>query len=94
MHASGTVGQRVRHIAALVREAGWEPRHVDATLLAEAPKIAPHVSAMTERIGAALGLPSSAVNVKATTSEGLGFVGRREGMAAQAVVTVAALGAR
>jgi 2-C-methyl-D-erythritol 4-phosphate cytidylyltransferase / 2-C-methyl-D-erythritol 2,4-cyclodiphosphate synthase len=78
-------------IASLAREAGWSPQHVDATLLAEAPKIAPHVPVMTERIAAALGLPPASVNVKATTSEGIGFVGRGEGMAAQAVVTVTAL---
>ncbi len=82
----------LRRIADLARDAGWVPAHVDATLLAEAPKIAPHVAAMATRIAAALGLPAAAVNLKATTSEGLGFVGRREGMAAQAVVTATATG--
>jgi 2-C-methyl-D-erythritol 2,4-cyclodiphosphate synthase len=81
----------LRRISVLAREAGWAPLHVDAMLLAEAPKIAPHVPAMAECIGGALGLPPEAVNVKATTMEGLGFVGRREGMAAQAVVTAAPL---
>jgi 2-C-methyl-D-erythritol 4-phosphate cytidylyltransferase/2-C-methyl-D-erythritol 2,4-cyclodiphosphate synthase len=80
----------LRRIAALAREAGWAVAHVDATLLAEAPKIAPHVPAMAMQIAAALGLPVPAVNLKATTCEGLGFIGRREGMAAQAVVTVTA----
>jgi 2-C-methyl-D-erythritol 4-phosphate cytidylyltransferase/2-C-methyl-D-erythritol 2,4-cyclodiphosphate synthase len=82
----------LRRIVVLAREAGWAPLHVDATLLAEAPKIAPHVPAMAECIGSALGLPPAAVNVKATTTEGLGFVGRREGMAAQAVVTAVPIG--
>jgi 2-C-methyl-D-erythritol 4-phosphate cytidylyltransferase/2-C-methyl-D-erythritol 2,4-cyclodiphosphate synthase len=77
----------LRRITALASAAGWAPLHVDATLLAEAPKIAPHIGAMAERIGAALGLPPAAVSLKATTTEGLGFIGRREGMAAQAVVT-------
>ena len=78
----------LRHIAGLVRAAGFRPCQVDATLLAEAPKIAPHVPAMRDQIGAALGLPPAAVSVKATTNEGMGFVGRREGMAAQAVATL------
>jgi 2-C-methyl-D-erythritol 4-phosphate cytidylyltransferase/2-C-methyl-D-erythritol 2,4-cyclodiphosphate synthase len=82
----------LRRIVVLARQAGWAPLHVDATLLAEAPKIAPHVPSMAERIGGALGLPPAAVNVKATTTEGLGFVGRREGMAAQAVVTAGPVG--
>jgi 2-C-methyl-D-erythritol 2,4-cyclodiphosphate synthase len=77
------------HIAAQARAAGWEPAQVDATLLAEAPRIAPHVPLMAERITAALGVPPGSVNVKATTNEGMGFVGRREGMAALAVATVA-----
>jgi 2-C-methyl-D-erythritol 4-phosphate cytidylyltransferase/2-C-methyl-D-erythritol 2,4-cyclodiphosphate synthase len=79
----------LRRITVLVREAGWAPWHVDATLLAEAPKIAPHVAAMAEGIASALGVSPAAVNLKATTCEGLGFVGHEEGMAAQAVVTVA-----
>jgi 2-C-methyl-D-erythritol 4-phosphate cytidylyltransferase/2-C-methyl-D-erythritol 2,4-cyclodiphosphate synthase len=81
----------LRHIADLVRRAGYRPCQVDATLLAEAPKIAPHVAAMRDRIGAALDLPPAAVSIKATTNEGMGFVGRREGMAAQAVATLAPL---
>jgi len=81
----------LRHIAVLVRDAGFRPCQVDATLLAEAPKIAPHVAAMVAQISASLGIPASAVSVKATTNEGMGFVGRREGMAAQAVATLAPL---
>jgi len=67
-------------------EAGWRPVNVDATLIGERPKIRPHVPAMRERIAAALGLPEGAVNVKGTTTERLGFPGRGEGLAAQAVV--------
>ena len=62
--------------------------NVDATLIAEAPKIAPHIPAMRERIAAALNLESSRVSIKATTNEGLGAIGRGEGMAAMAVATV------
>jgi 2-C-methyl-D-erythritol 2,4-cyclodiphosphate synthase len=61
---------------------------VDATLVAEAPKIRPHVPAMQAAIGEALGRPPERVGIKATTSEGMGFVGRGEGMAAWAVATV------
>jgi 2-C-methyl-D-erythritol 4-phosphate cytidylyltransferase/2-C-methyl-D-erythritol 2,4-cyclodiphosphate synthase len=78
----------LRHIANLVRGAGLQPYHIDATLLAEAPKIAPHVAAMRDQIGAALDLNPASVSIKATTNEAMGFVGRREGMAAQAVATL------
>ncbi|MEY2495511.1 MAG: 2-C-methyl-D-erythritol 2,4-cyclodiphosphate synthase [Verrucomicrobiota bacterium] len=62
--------------------------NVDATLIAEAPKIAPHIPAMREKIATALGLERSRVSIKATTNEGLGAIGRGEGMAAMAVATV------
>ena len=62
--------------------------NVDATLLAEAPKIAPHIPAMREKIAAALWIDTSCVSIKATTNEGLGAIGRGEGMAAMAVATV------
>jgi 2-C-methyl-D-erythritol 4-phosphate cytidylyltransferase/2-C-methyl-D-erythritol 2,4-cyclodiphosphate synthase len=75
-------------IVAQLREAGLRPFQVDAMLLAEAPRIAPHVTAMVGLISAALSLAPDAVNIKATTCEGMGFVGRREGMAAHAVATV------
>ncbi|WP_018139643.1 MULTISPECIES: 2-C-methyl-D-erythritol 2,4-cyclodiphosphate synthase [unclassified Thioalkalivibrio] len=69
-----------------VQEAGWRPVNVDATVIAQAPKMAPHVAAMEDHIAADLGLMAGAVNVKATTTERLGFTGRGEGVAAQAVV--------
>jgi 2-C-methyl-D-erythritol 4-phosphate cytidylyltransferase/2-C-methyl-D-erythritol 2,4-cyclodiphosphate synthase len=78
----------LRVVAEKVREAGWEPVNVDAMLLAERPKIRPHVSRMRAGIAEALGLPPDRVSVKATTNERLGFVGREEGMAAHAVATV------
>ena len=62
--------------------------NVDATLLAEAPKIAPHIPAMREKIAAALRIDIASVSIKATTNEGLGAIGRGEGMAAMAVATV------
>ncbi len=62
--------------------------NIDATLIAEAPKIAPHVAAMRENLAAALGLPVTRTGVKATTNERLGFVGREEGIAALAVASV------
>ena len=74
--------------ADLARARGVRINNIDATLIAEAPKIAPHVSAMRERIAAALGLPAARIAVKATTNEGLGTIGRGEGIAAIAVATV------
>jgi 2-C-methyl-D-erythritol 2,4-cyclodiphosphate synthase len=62
--------------------------NVDATLIAEAPKIAPHIPAMREKIATALALEPSRVSIKATTNEGLGAIGRGEGMVAMAVATV------
>lgn len=79
----------LRRVAGLVREEGFVPVNVDATIMAEAPRMAPHVPAMVERIAADLGLGEDRVNVKATTTERLGFTGRGEGIAAQAVCLVA-----
>jgi 2-C-methyl-D-erythritol 2,4-cyclodiphosphate synthase len=59
--------------------------NIDATIIAQAPRMAPHIAAMVANIAADLGLPEDAVNVKATTTEQLGFTGRGEGIAAQAV---------
>lgn len=76
------------HAADLVKARGGRIVNVDVTLICEQPKVKPHRLAMRERIAGLLGLPLDAVSVKATTSEGLGFTGRGEGLAAQAVVTV------
>ncbi|HEX2280137.1 MAG TPA: 2-C-methyl-D-erythritol 4-phosphate cytidylyltransferase [Thermomicrobiales bacterium] len=78
----------LREVVRLVQEAGWVPGNVDATLLAEAPRVAPYVPLMRERIALCLGLPASAISVKATTNEGMGFIGRGEGMAALATATL------
>lgn len=75
-------------VARRVREAGYELVNVDATVLAEAPKLAPHIGAMRERLAKALSLSLDAVSVKATTEEGLGFTGARLGIAAHAVCLI------
>ncbi|MBQ8339897.1 MAG: 2-C-methyl-D-erythritol 2,4-cyclodiphosphate synthase [Clostridia bacterium] len=72
-------------VAKRIRAAGFEIGNVDATVIAERPKLAPHIPLMRERIAAALGIAVSAISVKATTEEGLGFSGRKEGIAAHAV---------
>jgi 2-C-methyl-D-erythritol 4-phosphate cytidylyltransferase / 2-C-methyl-D-erythritol 2,4-cyclodiphosphate synthase len=77
------------HAAKLVRARGGEIRHVDVTLICERPKVGPHRDAMRARIAEILAIEISRVSVKATTTEGLGFTGRREGIAAQAAATVA-----
>jgi len=75
----------LRAVAAEVKKAGFRVANVDATVLAQAPRMAPHMPRMVANIAADLGIPESCVNVKATTTEQLGFVGRGEGMAAQAI---------
>nr|WP_279289086.1 2-C-methyl-D-erythritol 2,4-cyclodiphosphate synthase [Anaerofilum hominis] len=75
----------LRRVAGLLREAGWEPENIDATVLCQAPRLAPHIPEMRRRISAAAGLPEAAVSIKATTEEGLGFTGAGEGVAAHAV---------
>ena len=72
-------------VVALLRRKGWRVDNADLTILAEAPKIAPRVQEMRERLAAPLGVPVDAVSVKATTMEKLGPIGAREGIAAQAV---------
>ncbi len=76
------------HAASLVRDRGGVIAHVDVTVICERPKIGPHRSAMVDRIAAILGITTDRVSVKATTTEELGFTGRREGIAAQAVATI------
>ncbi len=75
--------------AELVSEKGGRIENIDATLIAEEPKIMPHASAMKEEIAAALGIGSSDVGIKATTNETMGFVGRGEGIAALASASIA-----
>ena len=76
------------HAVALVRDKGAVIDHLDCTVIAEAPKVGPHREAMRERIAQIAGLSVEQVSVKATTTEGLGFTGRREGIAAQAVASI------
>ena len=75
----------LREVAAKVRGAGYSIANLDATLHAEAPKMAPHIPAMIANLSADLGLKSGRVNVKAKTAERLGAIGRGEGIAAEAV---------
>ena len=76
----------LREVAHMVSSAGFRVGNVDATIIAQAPRMAPHIAQMVENIAADLGVAMNAVNVKATTTEGLGYTGRSEGIAAQAVV--------
>ena len=72
----------------LLREEGWSAVNADITVICQRPKIAPFVAEMTERVADALGLSTSSVNIKGTTTEGLGFTGRGEGIASLATVTI------
>jgi len=79
----------LRQVVALVKEAGYRVGNVDLTVIAQAPKMAPHIEAMRQNLALDLGVGVAEVNVKATTTERLGFAGREEGIAAHAVVLVA-----
>jgi 2-C-methyl-D-erythritol 2,4-cyclodiphosphate synthase len=76
----------VASVLAMLRQRGFAVANADVTVIAQAPKIAPHREAMRRRIAQLLSVEEPRVNVKATTTEGLGFLGRAEGLAAQAVV--------
>jgi len=78
----------LRHVATLLKGKGYRVVNVDATIVAEAPRMAPHVAAMCSNIAADLGIAVDFVNVKATTTEQLGFTGRGEGIAAQAICLI------
>jgi len=79
----------LRDVARKVREAGFSIANLDATLIAEAPKMAPHIPAMVANLAADLGVQPGQVNVKAKTAERLGAIGRGEGIAAEAVALLA-----
>jgi len=78
----------LRHVAKLLADRGRRVVNVDATIVAEAPRMAPHIPKMVDNIAADLGIPATHVNVKATTTEKLGFAGRGEGIAAQAICLI------
>jgi 2-C-methyl-D-erythritol 2,4-cyclodiphosphate synthase len=91
--ANAGIDSRVllRRVVELVSQAGYRLANADITIVAEVPKMAPHVAAMCEHLAADLQASPGQVNVKATTTEGLGAVGRREGIAAHAVVLLSPL---
>ena len=76
----------LRRVSALLKEKGWVVVNADSTVIAQRPKLAPHIPEMRRRIAAALSVDVSRISVKATTEEHLGFTGRGEGISAQAVV--------
>ncbi len=78
----------LERVAEMLRQAGWQAIHADATVVAEKPKVAPYVPAMAAKVAAVLGMPEERVNIKGKTTEGLGFPGRGEGIAAYAVAVL------
>ena len=75
----------LRHVAELLKKNRYAIGNVDATIIAQKPKMAPHILKMRENMAEAMGISVDCLNVKATTEEGLGFTGREEGIAAQAI---------
>jgi 2-C-methyl-D-erythritol 2,4-cyclodiphosphate synthase len=75
----------LRHVAALLKERGFAVGNADLTVVAQAPKLAPHVETMCANLAADLGIARAQINIKATTTERLGYIGRGEGIAAYAV---------
>ena len=90
--ANANIDSRIllRQVLALVAEAGWVLANLDATLVAQGPRMAPHIDAMRDNLAADMAAVTQQVNVKATTTERLGFTGREEGIAAHAVVLLQA----
>ena len=78
----------LERVGMTLREAGWRVENIDATVLAQAPKMAPHILRMRQNLAARLGIAPEQVSVKATTEEELGFTGAREGIAAHAVCLI------
>lgn len=79
-------------VVRVLREHGYRPSNIDATVLAQAPKLKPHILAMRSRMAAVCGMEETDVSVKATTEEGLGFTGSGEGIAAHAVCLIVPIG--
>jgi 2-C-methyl-D-erythritol 2,4-cyclodiphosphate synthase len=78
----------LRHVIADLAERGWSVGNIDATIVAQAPKMAPHIPTMCQQLADDMNVDVTAVNVKATTTEKLGFAGRKEGIAAHAVALI------
>lgn len=78
----------LKEVVRLLGERGYLVNNIDGTIVAEKPKMAPHISAMVTNIATAAGIEASSVNVKATTTEGLGFAGKGEGIAAYAAASI------
>ena len=78
----------LRHVCGMLGERGWGIGNLDATVICDAPKLAPRREAVRSRLAQAAGVEPGAVNVKFSTNEGMGFIGRGEGMAAQAVASI------
>ena len=78
----------LKEVCRMIRERGWEIGNVDVTIMAEAPKFKPHIDEMRAKLAEGMAVDIDCVSVKATTTEGLGFTGRREGIASQAVALV------
>jgi 2-C-methyl-D-erythritol 2,4-cyclodiphosphate synthase len=76
------------HVAGLLAKEGWRIGNIDSTIIAQAPKVAPHIGPMRERLATACGIDAGQIGIKATTSEGLGFTGRGEGIAAMAAALI------
>ena len=93
--ANADIDSRIllRRVVAQVHDRGWRLANLDATLIAQAPRMAAHIDAMCCNLAEDLGASAEQVNVKATTTEGLGFAGRKEGIAAHAVVLLENAGA-
>jgi 2-C-methyl-D-erythritol 4-phosphate cytidylyltransferase/2-C-methyl-D-erythritol 2,4-cyclodiphosphate synthase len=75
-------------VSNIVRESGWEVENIDAVVIAEEPRVAPHIAEMRQSLASAMGSETSRISVKGKTTEGMGFTGRGEGIAAQAIATV------
>lgn len=75
----------LKHVGNLLKEHGYEIGNIDATIIAQKPKMAPHIPTMRQNMADALGIDVSQMNVKATTEEGLGFTGKGEGISSQAI---------
>jgi len=78
----------LRYVAELLEGRGWKVANVDATIIAQVPKMSPYIAEMREHIAEEISIPAEHVNVKATTTERLGFTGREEGIAAEAVCLI------